>query len=502
MDSFVIEGGQRLYGRVRINGSKNAALPMLAVALMTDEPVILRDVPELADIDNMLKLMVTLGVERFDPDTKEAIEMNSPKGVVAMRVVDPSQSHAKYDIVKTMRASICTLGPMLAKRGIARISLPGGCAIGDRPIDLHLRGLQALGAQISMTEGDIIARVPQQGLTGTTIFLGGAFGSTVLGTANVLCAAVLARGTTIIECAACEPEIVDLANLLNSMGARITGHGSPRLVIQGVDELSGADYAVIPDRIEAGTLMMAAAMTNGDLILDNCPTDALLAATYVMQAAGIHLQATNVHGTGPAVTAHAPITVSPVTSTTSNAAQAALMAAAHRHRASLLQVITGTSDPSLSATDSPMRRTVRITCDRVLKPVEVTTQPHPGFPTDLQAQLVAMLCLADGNSVVTERIFPDRFLHVAELLRMGAKIQRVGSTVVITGVKSLKGAPVMASDLRASAGLVLAGLAAEGTTIVNRVYHLDRGYERLEERLCMLGARVARVDEKELALAE
>ncbi|MFO0858130.1 MAG: UDP-N-acetylglucosamine 1-carboxyvinyltransferase [Phycisphaerales bacterium] len=501
MDSFVIEGGQRLYGRVRINGSKNAALPMLAVALMTDEPVILRDVPELADIDNMLKLMATLGVERFDPETKEPIDMNAPKGVVAMRVVDPSQSHAKYDIVKTMRASICTLGPMLAKRGIARISLPGGCAIGDRPIDLHLRGLQALGAQISMNEGDIIARVPQQGLTGTTIFLGGSFGSTVLGTANVLCAAVLARGTTIIECAACEPEIVDLANLLNSMGARITGQGSPRLTIQGVDELSGTDYAVIPDRIEAGTLMMAAAMTNGDLILDNCPTDALLAATYVMQAAGIHLQATNVHGNGPAATAHAPMTVAPV-STTSNAAQAALKAAAHRHRASLLSVITGTSDPALSATDSPMRRTVRITCDRVLKPVEVTTQPHPGFPTDLQAQLVAMLCLADGNSVVTERIFPDRFLHVAELLRMGAKIQRVGSTVVITGVKSLKGAPVMASDLRASAGLVLAGLAAEGTTIVNRVYHLDRGYERLEERLCMLGARVARVDEKELALAE
>lgn len=503
MDSFVIEGGQRLYGRVRINGSKNAALPMLAVALMTDEPVILRDVPELADIDNMLKLMATLGVERFDPETKEAIEMNSPKGVVAMRVVDPSQSHAKYDIVKTMRASICTLGPMLAKRGIARISLPGGCAIGDRPIDLHLRGLQALGAQISMTEGDIIARVPQQGLTGTTIFLGGAFGSTVLGTANVLCAATLARGTTIIECAACEPEIVDLANLLNSMGARITGQGSPRLTIQGVDELTGTDYAVIPDRIEAGTLMMAAAMTNGDLILDNCPTDALLAATYVMQAAGIHLSATNVHGNAaPAVTPSAPAVTAACSSAMSNAAQAALKAAANRHRASLLSVITGTSDPSLSANDSPMRRTVRITCDRVLKPVEVTTQPHPGFPTDLQAQLVSMLCLADGNSVVTERIFPDRFLHVAELLRMGAKIQRVGSTVVITGVKSLKGAPVMASDLRASAGLVLAGLAAEGTTIVNRVYHLDRGYERLEERLCMLGARVARVDEKELALAE
>jgi UDP-N-acetylglucosamine 1-carboxyvinyltransferase len=503
MDSFVIEGGHRLYGRIRINGSKNAALPMLAVALMTDEPVILRDVPELADIDNMVKLLSTLGVERYDPETGQAIEPGAPKGVVAMRVTDPTQSHAKYEIVKTMRASICTLGPMLAKRGYARVSMPGGCAIGDRPVDLHLRGLAALGAIVELTSGDIIVRTPPSGLTGTTVFLGGAFGSTVLGTANVMCAAALARGTTIIESAACEPEIVDLANLLNSMGARITGQGSPRLTIQGVDSLGGADYTVIPDRIEAGTLMIAAAMTNGDLILDNCPVDSLLASIYTLQTAGVHVQTMGPEGVSGALIAGPGTLAGASTNGHANgAAHEALKHAAQRHRAGLLSAITGTSDPAASSSDSPMRRTVRVTCERVLRPVEVTTQPHPGYPTDLQAQLVAMLCLADGNSVVTERIFPDRFLHVAELLRMGAKINRVGSTVVITGVKGLRGAPVMASDLRASAGLVLAGLAAEGTTIVNRVYHLDRGYERLEDRLRMLGAQVARVDEKELALAD
>ena len=501
MDSFVIEGGHRLYGRIRINGSKNAALPMLAVALMTDEPVILRDVPELADIGNMVKLLSTLGVERFDTATGQAIEPGAPKGVVAMRVTDPTQSHAKYDIVKTMRASICTLGPMLAKRGYARVSMPGGCAIGDRPVDLHLRGLAALGAIVELTSGDIIVRTPAQGLVGTTVFLGGAFGSTVLGTANVMCAATLARGTTIIESAACEPEIVDLANLLNSMGARITGQGSPRLMIQGVDSLGGADYTVIPDRIEAGTLMMAAAMTNGDLILDNCPVDSLLASIYTLQTAGLHVQTMGPEGVSGALIAGPMGNGTHANGQASGPAAEALRVAAQRHRAGLLSAITGTSDPAASS-DSPMRRTVRVTCERVLRPVEVTTQPHPGFPTDLQAQLVAMLCLADGNSVVTERIFPDRFLHVAELLRMGAKINRVGSTVVITGVKGLRGAPVMASDLRASAGLVLAGLAAEGTTIVNRVYHLDRGYERLEDRLRMLGAQVARVDEKELAVSE
>ncbi|MFZ2875178.1 MAG: UDP-N-acetylglucosamine 1-carboxyvinyltransferase [Phycisphaerales bacterium] len=470
MDTFVIEGGRRLYGRVRINGSKNSALPLLSAALLTDQPVTLRDVPSLADVRNMIRLLTQLGCEREEGVT-EPSEPNN--GVVTLRVTDPSQSHARYETVKTMRASICTLGPMLARRGFARVSMPGGCAIGDRPVDIHLRGLAALGAQISLQSGDIVAKAPQGGLRGTTVFLGGPFGSTVLGTANILCAATLAQGTTVIESAACEPEIVDLAGLLNAMGAKVTGAGSPRIIIEGVSELRGADWTIIPDRIEAGTFMVAAAITNGDLTLDNCPLDALLSTTYVLEAAGVHIQ--------------------PVGS---------LSAGSPQRRTPSLSITSGSSDPTRNSPDDPMRRTVRVTCDRILKPVEVTTQPHPGFPTDLQAQLVALLCLTDGNSVVTERIFPDRFLHVAELLRMGAKILRQGPSVIIQGVRKLVGAPVMASDLRASAGLVLAGLAAQGTTVVSRVYHLDRGYERLEDRLRSLGASIERKDEKELSPAE
>lgn len=500
MDSFVIEGGQRLSGRVRINGSKNAALPMLAAVLLTDGDLTLRDVPALADIRNMLRLLGTLGVSRVSAngDVEDGpIDAPWDGAGIRLRVTDAGASHATYDIVKTMRASICTLGPMLAKRGEARVSMPGGCAIGDRPVDLHLRGLAALGAEITQTSGDIIARIPKGGLVGTTIFLGGPFGSTVLGTANVMCAAALAKGRTIIECAACEPEIVDLANLLNAMGAKIINPGSPRLIIDGVPELAGTDYAVIPDRIEAGTLVMAAAMTNGELYLDNYPADCLLAMNYVLESAGVRI--TPIRAGQPA---QGPASVG-VTQPTTFIDASPLATIAARNRASLLSMITGSSDPTLGSNgDNAMRQTVRVTSDRVLKPVEVTTQPHPGYPTDLQAQLVSMLCLADGNSVITEKIFPDRFLHVAELLRMGAKINRVGATVVINGVRRLKGAPVMASDLRASAGLVLAGLAAEGTTIVNRVYHLDRGYERLEDRLRGLGARVERVDEKELAGTE
>lgn len=463
MDTFVIEGGKRLFGRVRINGSKNAALPMLAVPLLTDQTVTLRDVPDLADIKNLLRLLAELGCSREgDP---------SIPGVVSQRVTDQSLSHARYEIVKTMRASICTLGPMLARRGYARVSLPGGCAIGERPVDLHLRGLAALGAQISMDGGDIVAKTPSGGLKGATVFLGGTFGPTVLGTANVMSAATLAKGTTIIESAASEPEIVDLANLLIAMGAKITGHGGPRIVIEGVDQLGGADYTVLPDRIEAGTFMMAAAITNGDLTLENCPLDALLAATYFLNAAGVHTQqvsdlASVVSGVSPRIN---PLVATSATST------------------------------ARAVGNDPMRRTVRVTCDRVIKPVDITTQPHPGFPTDLQAQLMSLLCLAEGNSIITERIFPDRFLHVAELSRMGGKLMRQGSTVIVSGVKQLIGAPVMASDLRASAGLVLAGMAAKGTTIVSRVYHLDRGYEKMEDRLRSLGASIQRIDEKELS---
>lgn len=452
MDTFVIEGGRRLSGRVRINGSKNAALPLLAAALLTDQPVRLRDVPNLADIKNMIRLLGELGCRRSD----EPSDGTFGDGTVTVQSLDESMSHARYDIVRTMRASICTLGPMLARRGFAQISLPGGCAIGERPVDLHLRGLAALGAQITVNGGDIIAKVPTGGLVGNTVFLGGPFGSTVLGTANVMSAATLAKGVTTIECAACEPEIVDLAVLLNKMGAKITGHGSPRIVIEGVSELGGADHRVIPDRIEAGTYMMAAAVTNGDIVLENCPVDSLLAAMHCLDTIGVHVEACN------AVTTNNP------------------QKSAHR------------------GCEDAMRCCVRVTSDRILHPVEVTTQPHPGFPTDLQAQLMTVLSLADGNSVVTEKIFPDRFLHVAELSRMGAKLIRHGPTVVISGVRRLVGAPVMASDLRASAGLVLAGLAAEGRTIINRVYHLDRGYDRMEDKLKALGAVIQRVDEKDV----
>ena len=440
MDVFVIEGGRRLEGRIRVSGSKNAALPLMAAALLTDQKVTLRDIPNLADINNMIKLLAELGCHRINESQPVS------DGVLAFQNIDQTECHARYEIVRTMRASICVLGPVLAKRGMCRIAMPGGCSIGDRPVDLHLRGLRALGAQITLEQGDIVAKVPPGGLRGDTIFLGGRFGSTVLGTANVMSAAVLAKGTTVIESAACEPEIVDLANMLNKMGAKISGQGSPRITIEGVAQLGAVDHRVIADRIEAGTFMAAAAITNGDLTIENCPYDAMLSAVDRFEAAGVNIRKVN-------------------------------------------------------GEDELMRATVRVTAERVIKPVELTTQPHPGFPTDLQAQFMALLCLADGNSVITERIFPERFLHVAELSRMGANLFRQGSTVIISGVRELVGAPVMASDLRASACLVLAGLAARGTTVVHRIYHLDRGYDRLEQRLAAVGARIQRVDDKTVPAA-
>lgn len=445
MDAFVIEGGHRLEGRIAVNGAKNAALPLMAAALLTNEPVILRDIAPLADIRNLQKLLAELGCRRGEPDVQHP-------DVLRLQTSDESCSHARYEIVRTMRAGICVLGPMLAKRGEAKVSMPGGCSIGDRPVDLHLRGLTALGARITLKGGDIIAESPPGGrLHGAKVFLGGPFGSTVLGTANVMSAATLAEGITIIESAACEPEIVDLADLLMKMGAQIEGAGSPRITIYGVKELKGADHRVMPDRIEAGTYMCAAAVTNGNITIENCPLDAMMSVTDRLQAAGVHIRRVGHSRQG---------------------------------------------DPT---PEDPMRVTVRVTCDRILRPVEVTTQPHPGFPTDLQAQLMTLLCMAEGNSVITEKIFPERFLHVAELSRMGAKLFRQGPTVIISGVRSLVGAPVMASDLRASASLVLAGLAAEGTTTVNRVYHLDRGYEKMEEKLNLLGASIERIDEKSLS---
>ena len=308
--------------------------------------------------------------------------------------------------------------------------MPGGCAIGDRPINLHLRGLQALGAKLELEEGNVLANGAH--LEGTEIFMGGPFGSTVLGTANVMTAATLAKGKTIIEYAACEPEIVDLGNFLNAMGARISGHGTPRITIQGVESLNGADHTVIPDRIEAGTFMVAAAISNGELTLKHCRTEHLMAVIDCLNTIGVDVE--RVDGT------------------------------------------------------------VRIHSARRLHPVDITTQPYPGFPTDLQAQFMTLLCLADGNSMITEKIFPDRFMHTAELNRMGAKLRKEGPTVLVQGVKELIGAPVMASDLRASAALVLAGLVAQGETTVLRVYHIDRGYEHIEEKLNRVGAKIERVD--------
>lgn len=439
MDSFLITGGRPLRGHVRINGAKNACLPLMACALLTDQPVTLKNVPNLSDIRNMQRLLDSLGCSLSQDDES-----------LTMHAADHAKVVAHYDIVRTMRAGICVLGPLLASRGKAKVSMPGGCAIGDRPVDLHLRGLEALGATVTLEAGYIVAEAPapdkaggKRRLKGAHIFLGGPNGSTALGTANVMSAAVLAEGTTVIECAACEPEIEDVGHLLIAMGAKITGLGSPRITIEGVESLHGTPsegYTVLPDRIEAGTYLMAAAITHGDVTLENFPTDTLGAALDRLKEIGVTIESV---------------------------------------------------DPQADKKSE----TVRIAVARRLNPVQVVTQPHPGFPTDLQAQIMALLTLADGNAIITEKIFPDRFLHVAELLRMGANITRVGNSAMITGVRELVGAPVMASDLRASAGLVIAALAAKGQTQINRVYHLDRGYEQMEVTLQALGAEIERVKE-------
>ncbi|MBI5723620.1 MAG: UDP-N-acetylglucosamine 1-carboxyvinyltransferase [Planctomycetes bacterium] len=426
MDKFVINGGSRLKGGVRINGSKNAALPIMAAALMAEGAVAIQDVPDLADIKHLSDLLGELGMDATRSD-----------GRLDLKVRDESNSHARYDLVRKMRASICVLGPLLARRGKARVAMPGGCAIGSRPVDLHIRGLKALGAHIELDSGDIVATAKR--LKGAEIFLGGPFGSTVLGTANVMMAACLAEGKTVIESAACEPELTDLAEFLNEMGAKITGAGTPRVAIEGVKKLAGRPHRLIPDRIEAGTFIMAGAITNGEITIANVRLDHLMAVADKLREVGVMVE--------------------------------------------------------------PAGQGVVVSCARRLEPTDVTTQPYPGFPTDLQAQLMAILCLADGNSIVTDKIFPDRFMHVAELLRMGATIHKEGATAIITGIRRLIGAPVMASDLRASAALVLAGLVAKGTTTVARVYHIDRGYDRIEQRLAALGADIKRVNDSDAAKA-
>ncbi len=421
MDYFIINGGNRLKGSVRVNGAKNAALPIMAASVLCEGESVLHDVPPLADIESMAKLLKKLGVD----------VQHEADGTMRLRVVDEMNCHAEYDLVRKMRASVCVMGPLLAKRGMARVSMPGGCAIGDRPIDLHLMGMENLGADVELISGDVQVRAKR--LTGGEMFLGGAFGSTVTGTANVLMAAVLAKGRTVIESAACEPEIADLADFLNQCGAQISGAGTPRIVIDGVQGLQGSEHTIIPDRIETGTFMIAGAISNGDVTIENARLEHLLAVVDRLRHVGVNIEKDN----GKVV----------------------------------------------------------VSSSRRLEPITVTTQPYPGFPTDLQAQLMAILTLADGNSVITEKIFPDRFMHVAELSRMGARLHKEGPTVVVEGVKRLIGAPVMASDLRASAALVLAGLIAKGQTRVHRVYHIDRGYVQIEKKLAALGADIQRSQE-------
>lgn len=421
MDRFEIEGGVPLAGEVVVSGAKNAALPILAATILAEGPCRLEGVPDLRDVATMLEILATLGVEaRREAD-----------GAIVTHVVDPDCTRAPYELVKTMRASICVLGPLLGRRRRAEVSFPGGCVIGLRPIDLHLMGLVALGAGIRV-EGGYIRADGRKMRGDREIYLGGPFGPTVTGTTNLLSAAVLVPGTTVIQSAACEPEVVDLARFLVAMGARIEGIGSPTLTVTGVDGLEGVTWRVIPDRIEAGTLLSAAAMTHGTVTVKGVDATQLTAPLACLARMGVQV----------------------------------------RRR--------GKDALHVTANDRP-------------RPVDVVTLPYPGFPTDLQAQFLALLTVASGNSFVTEKIYPERFIHVPELQRMGARIRKEGPTAIVEGVEGLSGCPVMASDLRASAALVVAGLAARGKTTVERVYHIDRGYERIETRLAALGARIRRV---------
>ena len=460
MDMFVIRGGKPLHGRVRVDGAKNSALPIMAAALMADGETLLRDVPNLVDVTTLADLLRSLGlrVER------------QPDRSLAMEVIDARPVIAEYELVRKMRASFCVLGPLLARRGRACVSLPGGCNIGDRPIELHLKGLRALGAEIRVERGYVIAEVKR--LHGNRIYLGGPFGSTVTGTCNVMCAATLAEGETIIEAAACEPEVIDLGNMLNAMGAKISGLGTPILRIEGVDRLTGVEHTVIPDRIEAATLMIASAITGGCVELENVNLTHMTAVVEKLREIGVRIELAD---------------DSPTPLDQLNA----------------IDALIGSLDEDATLLVPPPRRRVadnhpvlRIEAPLELRAVDATALPYPGLPTDVQAQFMSLLSLASGISVVTDKVFPDRFLHAAELVRLGATIRREGPSAIISGVRQLSGACVMASDLRASAALVLAGLAAEGETVVKRIYHLDRGYESLERKLNFLGADISRIEDK------
>ena len=429
MDMFIVRGGERLSGSVTVSGAKNSALPLMAAALACEGETTLSSIPNLVDVTTQSRVLGSLGMD----------VQRDESGVLHLKTVDESACIADYDLVRRMRASVCVLGPLLAKRRMACVSLPGGCNIGDRPIDLHLKGLAALGAQIRVDRGYVIARADR--LRGANIFLGGAFGSTVTGTCNVMIAATLAEGTTTIESAACEPEVVDVGNFLNAAGARIEGLGTPFLKIEGVERLQAVEHKVIPDRIEAATLMIAAAMTGGDVQLNEVRPDHITAVMEKLREIGVTIQ--------------------------------------------------------LEYPQQPERRqSVWVKVTQPLKSVDCIALPYPGIPTDVQAQLMSLLACVPGISIVTDKVFPDRFMHASELARMGAKIRRESASAIMNGVSRLSGACVMASDLRASAALVLAGLAAEGETVIRRIYHLDRGYECLEEKLIALGANVQRVKDE------
>jgi UDP-N-acetylglucosamine 1-carboxyvinyltransferase len=420
MNKLKINGGRQLNGEINISGAKNAALPILAASLLASEQVTITNVPHLKDVTTMIELLGQLGANIVvDEHMNITIDSNSVKELVA-----------PYDLVKTMRASILVLGPLLARHGYAEVSLPGGCAIGARPVDFHLKALKTMGANIEVKNGYIYATAPKGRLEGKTIVFDTV---TVTGTENILMAATLASGTTIIKNAAKEPEVIDLANMLNQMGAKIKGAGTHTIEVEGVERLNGTTYSVLPDRIEAGTYLVAGAITRGKVTLRKVRPDHLLSILCKLEEAGATIQlgedwvTLDMHGQRP-------------------------------------------------------------------RAIDISTAPYPGLATDMQAQFMALDCIADGTASISENIFENRFMHVSELQRMGAQIRVNGNTAIVTGVENMTGAPVMATDLRASAGLVLAALAADGETIIDRVYHVDRGYERIEEKLSALGADVKRCD--------
>ena len=416
MDCLVIKGGASLKGEVKISGAKNAALPLMSATLLTDEETVIRNLPNLSDVRFMCRILKSLGAK---------VEMN--RGTVRVRA-KKIEGFGDYDLIRKMRGSICILGPLMGRFNEAKVSMPGGCVIGARPIDLHLKGMRDLGAKVRVQAGYVHAKAAK--LVGGESFLGGRCGPTVLGTANVMMAASLAKGTTVIHSAACEPEIEDLAIFLNAMGAKISGAGSPTITIKGVRKLHGAEHRVIPDRIEAATYALAGAVTGGDVTVKSCNPGHLSAVLDKMREAGVKFEVG--------------------------------------------------------------RTSIRVKPSKNLKSVDITTMPHAGFPTDVQAQMMVLMLKSPGISIITERIFESRFMHVNELARMGADISIEGPSAIVKGGVPLSGADVMASDLRASAALVLAGLAAKGTTRVNRVYHIDRGYEDIDGKLRSLGATITR----------